>query len=324
LITVPGTFASQGFKRKGLVPLAEIVTKTYPTRTRKNISPGKIALPWLFLAPVLLLNILVVTGPTFGTLLLSLTDWDGIQSPSFVGFKNYDSLLHDPNFYAALFNNFRWLFMFITVPIIFGLIVAVIVSRVKFGQMGYRTIYFMPYIMSTVVTAQVWAMIYNPFFGINNLLTQWGITSPPNWLGDTHIALFSVALTDGWRYWGFLMVLFLAALHQSDKTLEEAAMVEGANQLQIFWNVILPQLRPTIMLILMLTMIWSFAAFDYVYVMTGGGPGNATELIATYMYKLALQSQQPGYASTIALAMTFFSAIIIAGFAILRKRGWDI
>jgi raffinose/stachyose/melibiose transport system permease protein len=144
------------------------------------------------------------------------------------------------------------------------------------------------------------------------------------WLGDTHIALISVALVDGWRYWGFLMVLFLAALHQTDKAQEEAATVEGAGKLQIFWHVILPQMRPTVMLILMLTMIWSFAAFDYVYVMTGGGPGNATELIATYMYKEAMQSQAPGYASTIALAMALFSFIIIAGFGILKKRGWDI
>jgi raffinose/stachyose/melibiose transport system permease protein len=304
--------------------LAEIASNTYPAKVRRKAGLGKTLLPWLFLAPVLLLNLLVVTGPTVGTLALSLTDWDGIKSPSFIGFKNFVSLVHDPNFYAALANNFKWLGMFCTIPIIFGLIVAVVVTRIGRSQMAYRTVYFMPYIMSTVVTAQIWGLIYNPFFGINTLLTKWGILTPPNWLGDTKMALFSVALTDGWRYWGFLMVLFLAALHQVDKTLEEAAVVEGAGRLQIFWHVILPQLRPTITLILMLTMIWSFSAFDYVFVMTGGGPGNATELIATYMYKQALYSQAPGYASTIALAMAFFSLIIILGFGILRRRGWDI
>jgi raffinose/stachyose/melibiose transport system permease protein len=304
--------------------LTEIATKTYPVKAGRKIGLGKTLLPWLFLAPVLLLNLLVVTGPTIGTLALSLTDWDGIKPPSFVGFKNFVTLVQDPNFYAAIVNDFKWLVMFCTIPIIFGLIVAVVVTRIGRGQMAYRTVYFMPYIMSTVVTAQIWGLIYNPFFGINTVLTKWGVITPPNWLGDAKMALFSVALTDGWRYWGFLMVLFLAALHQVDKTLEEAAVVEGAGRLQIFWHVILPQLRPTITLILMLTMIWSFSAFDYVFVMTGGGPGNATELIATYMYKQALYSQAPGYASTIALAMAFFSLIIIIGFGILRRRGWDI
>mgnify|MGYP000867407552 CR=1 FL=1 len=281
-------------------------------------------LPWLFLAPVIILNVLVVTGPTIGTLILSLTDWDGIRPPRFIGLANYAGLVRDPNFYAALINNFKWLALFCTVPIAFGLIVAVVVSRIKRGQMLYRTVYFLPYIVSTVVSAEIWNLIYNPFFGIDTILSKWGMAHPPMWLGDTHIALFSVALVDGWRYWGFLMVLFLAALHQTDKAQEEAATVEGAGKLQIFWHVILPQMRPTVMLILMLTMIWSFAAFDYVYVMTGGGPGNATELIATYMYKEAMQSQAPGYASTIALAMALFSFIIIAGFGILKKRGWDI
>jgi raffinose/stachyose/melibiose transport system permease protein len=284
----------------------------------------KSLLPWIFLAPVLCLNILVISGPTLGTFLLSLTDWDGIQSPHFIGFANFATLFGDARFFEALANNLKWLVIFCTVPILMGLFIAILVSRTKRGQMIYRTAFFMPYIVSTVVTGAIWSLIYNPFFGINTLLTQWGISTPPMWLGDTRIALYSVSLVDGWRYWGFLMVLFLAALQQTDKSQEESAMVEGANKVQVYWHIILPQLRPTLMLIFMLTMIWSFAAFDYVFVMTGGGPGHATELIATYMYKEALQNQAPGYASALALAMTFLSLIVIAGFGILKKKGWDI
>jgi len=289
---------------------------------KRKLSRGM--LPWLFLTPVLLLNLMVISGPTAGTVILSLTDWDGIRSPRFIGFDNFSALLVDSRFYEALTNNFKWLLIFCTLPILFALFIAIVVSRVKRGQMAYRTAFFMPYIVSTVVTASIWSLIYNPFTGVNTLLEKWHIQTPPMWLGDTRIALYSVSLVDGWRYWGFLMVLFLSALQQTDKSQEESALVEGANKWQMYWYVIIPQLRPTLMLVLMLTMIWSFAAFDYVFVMTGGGPGHATELIATYMYKEALQNQAPGYASAVALAMTLLSLVVIAGFGILKKRGWDI
>ncbi|RKP51721.1 sugar ABC transporter permease [Cohnella endophytica] len=284
----------------------------------------KALLPWMFLLPALLMTMFVVMGPTVGTLALSLTDWDGIRPPHFIGADNYKSLMKDPNFFAALENNFRWMALFCTIPVVFGLIVASVVSKAGKGQMFYRSAFFLPQIVSTVVSAKIWAWIYNPFFGINTVLQQWGIQNVPLWLGNPKIALYSVALVDGWRYWGFLMVLFLSALHQTDRALEEAAKVDGASRIRIFWHVMLPQLRPTISLILMMTMIWSFAAFDYVFVMTNGGPGNATELIGTYMYKQALQNQMPGYASTIALAMALLSGIIMALFGILRKRGWDV
>jgi raffinose/stachyose/melibiose transport system permease protein len=301
-----------------------VVKDTMQVTVKKQRNWKKDMVPWLFLSPALSLILLVVAGPTVGTIVLSLTDWDGIQSPEFIGIENYQSLINDPNFYAALGNNFKWMALFCTVPITFALIIAYMVSRVKRGQMFYRSSFFLPQIVSTVVSAKIWAWIYNPFFGINKILTKWGLHNPPMWLGDPMIALYSVALVDGWRYWGFLMVLILTALHQTDKSLEEAAIVEGANKLQIFWYVVLPQLRPTLMLILMLTMIWSFAAFDYVFVMTNGGPGNATELISTYMYKEALQNQSPGYASSIALAMALLSGVVIAVFGILKKRGWEM
>ncbi len=215
---------------------------------------------------------------------------------------------------------------FCTVPISLGLVFAVLVSKVKRGQMVYRTLFFLPNIVSTAVSARIWMWIYNPFVGINTVFEAMGFTAIASisYLGDPAYALFSVAVTDAWRYWGFLMVLFLSALHQTDKSLEEAGVLEGANRWQIFWHIVLPQLRPTMMLMLMLTMIWSFAAFDYVFLMTSGGPGHASEMLGTYMYKEALYNQSPGYASSVALAMALFSFIIIVGFGILKKRGWDI
>lgn len=290
---------------------------------RKNKWMNK-ALPWLFMLPALCIISFVVVGPSGGTLILSLTDWDGIKSPDFIGMDNYVKLVHDPYFYAALSNNFKWMAFFCTIPITLGLAIAMWVSRVGRGQMFYRSSFFLPNMLATVVIAKIWSWLYNPFFGVNVLLKNWGIENPPSWLGDPSIALLSVAVADAWSYVGFLMILFLTSLHQADKNIEEAALVEGANKLQIFWNVILPQLRPIFVLIMMLTMIWSFKSFDYVFIMTQGGPGNATEMISTYMYKEALYGQKPGYASTVALAMALFSFLIIGGFGILKKKGWDI
>jgi len=301
-----------------------------PAKTQAGSRSGMRALsrkllPWLLLSPTLILLTLVISGPMFGTLILSLTDWDGIHPPKFIGFDNYVKLLQDPIYYKALGNNLKWMLFFLTVPVVMGLFVALWVSRIGRGQMFYRSMLFLPYIVSTVVTSKIWLGLYNPYFGINTYLEKWGLGFlAKSWLGDTSIALFAVAVADTWHFWGFLVVLFLMALHQLNRSLEEAAIVDGAGRGRIFWHIILPQLRPTIVLIYMLLIIWSFAAFDYVFVMTQGGPGNATELIATYMYKLAIYNQEPGYASAIALTMGIFSIIVITGFGFIRKKGWDV
>ena len=280
--------------------------------------------PWLFLLPAILILLFVVVAPTVMTLGLSLFRWDGLGTPEFIGLQNFNDLFHDEVFYASLFNNFKWMVYFCTIPIVFGLVNALFITKTKRMQRFYRTVFFLPYICSTVVTAMIWKWIYDPFFGLNSVLSNMGIKNLPSWLSDSHIALFSVALTDSWRYVGFVMVLFLTGLSQCDRQLEEASMIDGANRFQIFVHITIPQLRPTIVLILMLSMIWSFAAFDYVYVMTSGGPGHATELLATYMYKTTIQGQAAGYACSIAVSMLFFTVIIIGAFGILKKRGWDI
>ncbi|PLS09632.1 carbohydrate ABC transporter permease [Neobacillus cucumis] len=304
--------------------LSTDITKSIKMAKKKS-KRRRALLPWLLLSPTILLLLLVVGGPIIGTIGLSFTNWNGIAPAEFIGLQNFVQLIHDEVFYKALFNNFKWMIFFLTVPVILGLSIALLISRVKRGRMFYRTVVFLPYIVATVVTAKIWLWIYNPFFGINVKLKEWGFNDLAiSWLGEIKTALFAVAAADGWHFFGFLVVLFLVALQQLDKHLEEAAIVEGANRFQVLWHVILPQIRPTIVLNYMLIIIWSFAAFDYVFVMTQGGPGNASELLATYMYKLAIYGQQPGYASAVALTMGIFSLLVILGFGTLKKKGWDI
>ena len=130
-------------------------------------------------------------------------------------------------------------------------------------------------------------------------------------------------LVDVWRYWAFVMVILLGALQQCDPGLEEAAKIDGANGWQNFWHVIVPQLVPTIVLIEALSMLWSFTAFDYVFVMTQGGPGYTTEVMSTYMYKQTFLFNEPGYASAMAVVMLAFGAVAMGVFVWSRRRGWD-
>lgn len=279
---------------------------------------------WSMILPAVLLNAFIVGGPIVGTLGISMTDWDGVRSATFVGLDNFRTLISDTHFWAACVNNLKWTAYFVTVPVIFALVVAGLLRRVKRGQLLYRTMFFIPYIMTSVVVAKIWTLIYSPLYGITYWLEKLGFQNPPKFLADPDISLFSVAFVDSWRYWVFLMVLFLTAFSQVDRTLEEAAMVDGANRLQAFIHVILPQIRPTISMVIILTTIWSVTAFDFVYLMTEGGPGSSSELISTYMYRLATQQQQPGYASAISLAMVLFSVAFMTVIGILRKKGWEI
>ena len=285
----------------------------------------KTMFPWLLLAPSLLLLLFVLGGPVVGTIFLSFTNWDGIQAPSFNGIDNFVRLIQDKVFYIALVNNLKWMAVFLTVPVIMALIVSLLISKVTRGKLFYRIVTFIPYVLSTVVTAKLWSLIYNPFSGINVLLKDWGLENlAQSWLGNPDIALFAVAFADLWHFWGFLVVIFLMGLQQLDHSIEEAAIVEGANSFRVFWHVKLPQLRPSLILIYMLLIIWSFAAFDYVFVMTQGGPGNSTELLATYMYNLSIYNYQPGYGSAVALTMGLFAFLVIMGFRFVQKKGWDV
>ena len=278
---------------------------------------------WIMILPALILNILVMGGPIVGTLAISLTNWDGMRPPKFIGLANFQKLVGDSGFFWAVLNNIRWTVFFVTVPIIFALIMAGILSKIKRGQMVYRVLFFLPYIAMSVVIAKMWSLIFNPFSGIATVLEKIGIQAPM-FLGDPDIALYSVAFVDASRYWIFLMIMFLTAFFQLDKSLEEAATIDGANRVQRFLYVVIPQIRPTLVTIISLTFIWSFTAFDFVFLMTGGGPGNATELVSTYMYRLAMSSHQPGYASAISLVMVLFSAAYLLIMELLRKRGWEI
>lgn len=295
------------------------------TTSYKKRTIGRRLRPWLFLAPLLLLNLVVIITPSLLSVRYAFTEWTGIGPARYVGLANFQEMLTDSVFYRALWNNVRWTLIFLTVPVMMGLLGAYLLSSIRRGQMLFRTLYFIPYVIASVVNAYIWKLILNPVFGIGPWLAERGIP----WLdvrffARTDTSLYAVAFVDNWHFWGFLVVLYLAAMHAVDPELYEAARIEGANRWHEFWHVTLPGIRPTLVFTLLMIMIWSFLVFDYIYLLTGGGPAHSSEVLATLTYSTAFYSLRVGYATAIALTMSFFSAIFVGMFVLLRRLGWEI
>lgn len=258
--------------------------------------------PYAFILPAFLIHFLVVMAPSLSTFVMSLYDWNGMGEGEFIGLKNFVEIFtKDTVVRQALKHNLIWLLIFVTVPLILGFVIALLVSRLTKGQMVLRTIYFLPYIISAVVAGRIWSAFMNPFYGLNAVFGKIGLTGLASikWLGDPKIALYAVAFVDNWHFWGFVMVLFLGALQQVDPALYDAAKVDGANAWQEILHVSIPGIRQTIAFAFITIVMWSFLTFDYVYVMTNGGPANSTEILSTWIYKNAFVKYRSGYADAI-------------------------
>lgn len=281
---------------------------------------------YLLLAPGLLIHILVIGIPSLLTLGFSTLDWNIIGPMHFVGLANFREILtEDLVFRTAFANNLRWLAFFLTVPMTLGLGAALLLSNIRRGQIAYRTVLFLPYILSSVIVSRLFQSLYHPFYGINVLLESLGMEwATRTWLGDPATALYAVATASNWHWWPFPMVVFLGALQQIDRTLYESAAIEGATPWQTFRYVTLPLLRPTVVFLFLMTLIWGFMTFDYIYLMTKGGPGNASEVMATWIYSQAVDYRRAGYASALAVMLGLITACVIAAYTYLRRRGWEV
>jgi raffinose/stachyose/melibiose transport system permease protein len=244
---------------------------------RRKILQAKM-IPYFFILPAFIVHVSIVTGPAISTLVMSLFDWNGMVT-----------------------NNLKWLMIFITVPIFLGFMIAILISNLKWGQMLFRSIFFLPYVISAAVAGKIWTAYMNPYYGLNIVFEKFGWLklASTQWLGNPKISLFSVAFVDNWHWWGFVMVLFLGALQQVDQSLYEAAKIDGANRFQEVIHVAIPGIQQTIAFVLIMTIMWSFLTFDYVFIMTNGGPANATEIMSTWIYKNAFTKYRAGYANAL-------------------------
>ncbi|MFM9108240.1 MAG: carbohydrate ABC transporter permease [Chloroflexota bacterium] len=281
--------------------------------------------PWLFVLPILLINLAVVGAPAVSAFYYSMTDWNGMGAAAWVGLDNFRALAGDAAFRHAFGNNVVWLLMFLTVPIAMALAASSQLAPIRRGALFFRMSLFIPYVLPSVITASLWRALMSPDRGIPALLTDLGVPGfDKAFLGDPKTALPAIGFVDNWHWWGFLMVLFLAAMQNIPRELYESARLDGAGRWEEFRDITLPGIRPTLVFMLLMTTIWSFLTFDYIWILTQGGPAGASEVLAVLVFKEAFRNFNAGYAAAIGLTMSFFVGLVIVAFQVLRRRGWEI
>ena len=278
----------------------------------------------LFIAPALTIILLFFLIPAFASLLLSVTDFDlyalaDVHNIRFVALRNYADLAHNPIFWRTLVNTLYYTIVGgpLTVTVSLGTALLVNARAAKWKGL-FRTMYFAPIVTSIVAVAVVWKYLYNPRVGLlNRGLAHLGIT-PVDWLGDPHWAMPAIILLGVWKNFGYNMIIFVAALQSIPEELYEAARIDGANAVQQFRHVTLPLLGPTFVFVGVITAIGYLQLFPEPYVMTRGGPVNATLSIVMLMYEQGFRWWNMGFAASVAFVL--FIVIAIATLVQLRAQ----
>ncbi|MBY5752175.1 MULTISPECIES: carbohydrate ABC transporter permease [Rhizobium] len=269
----------------------------------------------ILLVPALAIYAVFALYPMLNVVILSFQKWNGLDpNRQFVGIANYQAIFtRDPVFWVAFRNTVIWTLMSLIFPPMVGLLLALSLNQKIFGRNGLRAIFYLPVIIAPIAVATMWKWMYDPFFGLfSQLLTSWGMQGwIKDWLGNRDIALYSVFVAYLWQTVGFSMVLFLAGLQNVSQTLVEAARIDGAGRWAVFKHVTLPALRPTITIVLVLSVISSLKAFDIVYGLTGGGPAQSTQMLALWAFTQAMQIFDFGRGAAISVVLLLITMAVV-------------
>ncbi|MEO7221354.1 MAG: sugar ABC transporter permease [Devosia sp.] len=287
-------------------------TAAAPVRDRQSMSMA--ASSALMLAPALLLCSVFIFAPSILTIIGSFYTF-GLTSQNWVwaGLDNYTHAATDPIFWIALRNNVIIVLGSIVLQVGIGTILAAILDRgLPRGSTFFRTIIFMPMVVSAVAVALIWLIILDPNIGILNAIVKgMGLTPPSRgWLGDPNVSIWMVLVVAAWQYTGFMMVLVLAGLQGIPKEHYEAAAIDGAIGLRAFWHITLPSIRNVLLVAVLITTIGGFKVFDFIFVLTQGGPANATQVLGTYIYLQAFNLTNMGYANAIAVVLLAIAVML--------------
>lgn len=266
---------------------------------------------WFFLLPALLIYIPFLVVPAIGLFGLSPFQWSGLGDLKFVGLDNFANAIGNEVTYTALINNFEVGLWSIILQAGIGLLVALGINRLSDRlRQFFQVSFLLPMVVMSVGVSLVWAYMYNPAYGvINTILEFLGSNWNPLWLGDPKIALFAVIIVASWQWMGFRIILWLAGLDSIDESLIEAAKIDGASSIQRFRYIILPLLKPVALFVLIYTIVGSMNSFVYFWVMTQGGPGHATEVLVTWVYKTAFL--QSNFGSAAAISVLLFIIVLV-------------
>jgi multiple sugar transport system permease protein len=278
---------------------------------------------WLMMAPPLLFLAALVGYPFFYGILLSLQDRPVAHAGTFVGLKNFATNFHDPIFWQVALNTFIYTGVATLLKMVGGLALALAMNQQFPLKNLVRALMLLPFIVPTVLSTVAWMWILDPAFSVLNwLLVAVGVPRPgPSWLGNPILAMLSIIVINTWRGLPFYGITLLAGLQTVPPELYEAATIDGASGWQRFRYVTLPLLQPIILIVTLFSVIFTFADFQLVYVLTHGGPQNATQLFATYAFDIAMGAGQLGLGASVALAMLPALALLIVALTIYLRRG---
>ena len=257
--------------------------------------------------------------PVCFSFVLSVMKWDGSDVPmQFVGLKNFAKLFGDSTFIISLQNTFWYAIFTVPLTLVAALLIAVLLNSKIKGMVVYRTAFFFPYVASLVAVGAVWNMLFQPEFGPINEFLKWiGVANPPKWCASTDWAMWVIIIVSVWKYMGYYMVVYLAALQGISGDLYEAASIDGATGLKKLWYITIPMLTPTTFFVVIMLTIQCFKVFDLIYVMTGGGPGRSTNVLVNHIYNAAFVDFKFGYAS--ASALVLFAIVLVV--TLIQLRG---
>ncbi|WP_371402408.1 sugar ABC transporter permease [Kribbella sp. NBC_00662] len=283
-------------------------------RKRTKLKPKRQNLAgWLFVGPVIFGVLFFQLLPVAASLVVSLTNWTGLNSPKFLGLGNYKELFTaDDTFWPSLKNTVIFTVVVVVLTIFIGLGLAVLCNQKIKGIGFFRTLYYSPAVTNVVAIGFVWFWLYNPDSGLfNSTLKTIGIDGPA-WLSDTKTALIAVMIVALWQGVGYPMVILLAGLQSIDQSLIEAATVDGASPWRRFWSVVFPLLTPSLFFLTITQFITSFQVFGIIYVMTSGGPNNATSVFIFQIYEAAFGHGRLGYASAMGWVLFAIVGVVTA------------
>ena len=258
--------------------------------------------------------------PMINAFRISFTDYNLLSTPKFTGLANYAQMLIDDRFRIMVGNTLGFVVGSTIPTVLISLLLGLVLQRQFIGRDAIRTLYFLPVIFSGVVVAIVWRLLYHPY-GLINAALEPIIRDAPRWITDRNWAPWALIILNVWQSIGFYMVIFIAGLQNIPTDFYDAARVDGANGPQSFWFITLPLLKPTSLLVLVISIINFFQTFTYQYVMTKGGPSDATNVISLYIYTNAFQYQYMGYASAISIVMFLFILLMtLIQFRVVRTE----
>jgi len=296
------------------------MTTKKPTLSARERYEERLA--WLFVLPVVLGIAIFQVYPTLFSLYASLTQWNLLSPPRWVGMRNYRELFTTDRFFFQTMGNTGTYTLGVVIPaMILALVFAILLNQEIRGKYLYRAIYFVPVIAPAVAVALLWGWLYEPNFGIiNSALRAIGIKGPA-WLGNTKWAMTAVIIESIWAGLGFNIVIFLSGLQGISREYYEAAAMDGAGFFRQFYSITLPLLSPVTFFILVTGVIGTFQDFTVPFIMTGGGPAGATQLVVMYLYGLAFRLQNMGTASAVAYVV-FLVIVTLTVLNFVLARRW--